>query len=181
MNHHQVTGLAPHRMCSLRKIRACDFGQPKCRPLQAEARYPFLPRRCERGADWAPLHGCKASQDGPLQSLPNMVGRLHSLASTDERQPICHVGPYFAPLNRGKSCTNELLAEIPEPKTIPAQLDRLRRRKGVAAMTAPSVTPSKTAPRMGEVLEFVLPDRVSRWTGTHLRARQEAIWLRPSH
>ena len=27
--------------------------------------------------------------------------------------PICHTGPYFARLNRGKSCTIELLAEIP--------------------------------------------------------------------
>src|SRR5262245_29204296 len=76
----------------------------------SETRCPFLPRRCERGADLAPLHDCKASQDGPFQSLPNTVGRV-LLPIIDN--PICHTGPYFARLNRGKSCTIELLAEIP--------------------------------------------------------------------
>src|SRR5262245_29102016 len=44
--------------------------------------------------------------------------------------PICHTGPYFARLNRGKSCTLELLAEVPIAaslggiRPIPAQVDR---------------------------------------------------------
>src|SRR5437588_6600625 len=79
------TGTPPDEF--FKKIRACGFGRPKCRPLQAKVRCPFLPRRCERGADWALLHGCKASQDGPFQSFPNTAGRLHSLANTDEGQP----------------------------------------------------------------------------------------------
>src|SRR5262249_17281081 len=53
--------------------------------LQAKARCSFLPRRCERGADWAPLHDCKASEDGPFQSLPNTSTSF--LPITDECQP----------------------------------------------------------------------------------------------
>src|SRR5215469_13460904 len=52
----------------------------------SETRCPFLPRRCERGADLAPLHDCKASQDGPFQSLPNTVDFV-LLPITDECQP----------------------------------------------------------------------------------------------
>src|SRR5262249_3436621 len=109
-NRHRVPEPAPHRTSSLPGIRACGFGRPKCRPLQAKARCPFLSRRCERAADWAPLHDCKASQDGPSQSLPNTVDFVLAYHCRVTIQYVTPA-PYFARLNRGKSCTLELLAE----------------------------------------------------------------------